>query len=59
MPFFNSLSPAQRRVLGWSALSLAALLLLWLPGVVFDPSARGSIAFVEFAREMVARTQGA
>lgn len=28
-----------------------------LPGVVFDPSARGSQAFVEFAREMVARAQ--
>ncbi|RPE66872.1 chromosome partitioning protein [Tibeticola sediminis] len=28
-----------------------------LPGVVFDPSARGSLAFVEFAREMVARAQ--
>ncbi len=26
-----------------------------LPGVVFDPSARGSQAFVEFAREMVGR----
>ncbi|MBD3894121.1 AAA family ATPase [Hydrogenophaga sp.] len=26
-----------------------------LPGVVFDPSAKGSQAFVEFAREMVAR----
>jgi chromosome partitioning protein len=26
-----------------------------LPGVVFDPSARGSQAFVEFANEMVAR----
>ncbi len=26
-----------------------------LPGVVFDPSARGSLAFVEFAKEMVAR----
>ncbi len=26
-----------------------------LPGVVFDPSARGSIAFVEFANEMVER----
>ena len=26
-----------------------------LPGVVFDPSARGSKAFVEFAQEMVAR----
>lgn len=26
-----------------------------LPGVVFDPSARGSKAFIEFAREMVAR----
>ena len=28
-----------------------------LPGVVFDPAARGSQAFVEFAREMVARVQ--
>ena len=27
------------------------------PGVVFDPSSRGAIAFVEFAREMVARVQ--
>ncbi len=26
-----------------------------LPGVVFDPSARGSVAFVEFAAEMVER----
>jgi chromosome partitioning protein len=26
-----------------------------LPGVVFDPSAKGSMAFVEFAAEMVAR----
>ena len=26
-----------------------------LPGVVFDPSAKGSLAFVEFAQEMVAR----
>jgi chromosome partitioning protein len=26
-----------------------------LPGVVFDPSAKGSVAFVEFASEMVAR----
>jgi len=26
-----------------------------LPGVVFDPSAKGSKAFIEFAREMVAR----
>jgi chromosome partitioning protein len=26
-----------------------------LPGVVFDPSAKGSQAFVEFAREMVER----
>jgi chromosome partitioning protein len=25
------------------------------PGVVFDPSSRGAVAFVEFAREMVAR----
>jgi chromosome partitioning protein len=28
-----------------------------LPGVVFDPSARGSKAFVDFAREMVARVE--
>lgn len=28
-----------------------------LPGVVFDPAARGSQAFVEFAQEMVARVQ--
>jgi chromosome partitioning protein len=26
-----------------------------LPGVVFDPSAKGSLAFVEFAGEMVER----
>ncbi|MEY4121352.1 MAG: hypothetical protein RLZZ457_190, partial [Pseudomonadota bacterium] len=26
-------------------------------GVVFDPSAKGSQAFVEFAQEMVARVQ--
>jgi chromosome partitioning protein len=26
-----------------------------LPGVVFDPSAKGSVAFVEFARELVDR----
>ena len=26
-----------------------------LPGVVFDPSAKGSLAFVDFARELVAR----
>ena len=28
-----------------------------LPSVVFDPQARGSVAFVEFAREMVRRVQ--
>ncbi len=28
-----------------------------LPGVVFDPSARGSKAFVDFAREIVARVE--
>jgi len=28
-----------------------------LPGVVFDPSARGSKAFVDFARELVARVE--
>jgi chromosome partitioning protein len=28
-----------------------------LPGVIFDPAARGSVAFVEFAREMVERIQ--
>jgi chromosome partitioning protein len=26
-----------------------------LPGVVFDPSSRGAQAFIEFAKEMVAR----
>jgi chromosome partitioning protein len=26
-----------------------------LPGVVFDPSAKGSVAFIEFAHEMVQR----
>ena len=26
-----------------------------LPGVVFDPAARGSLAYVEFAQEMVER----
>jgi chromosome partitioning protein len=26
-----------------------------LPGVIFDPAARGSVAFVEFANEMVER----
>jgi len=30
-----------------------------LPGVVFDPAARGSQAYIEFAREMVARIQKA
>ncbi|QIL45315.1 ParA family protein [Acidovorax sp. HDW3] len=30
-----------------------------LPGVVFDPSARGSKAFIEFAQEMVARVRKA
>ena len=29
-----------------------------LPGVVFDPSARGSVAFVDFAQEMVERLKG-
>ena len=28
-----------------------------LPGVVFDPAAKGSVAFVEFAQEMVERVQ--
>lgn len=28
-----------------------------LPGVVFDPSAKGSKAFVDFAKEMVKRIQ--
>ena len=28
-----------------------------VPGVVFDPSAKGSVAFVEFAREMVERIE--
>jgi chromosome partitioning protein len=29
-----------------------------LPGVVFDPMAKGSLAFVEFAQEMVERIRG-
>ncbi|MFT3663845.1 ParA family protein [Piscinibacter sp.] len=29
-----------------------------LPGVVFDPSSRGAVAFVEFANEMVRRIEG-
>jgi chromosome partitioning protein len=28
-----------------------------LPGVVFDPSAKGSLAFVDFAQEMVERVK--
>ena len=28
-----------------------------MPGVVFDPSSKGALAFVEFAREMVARVE--
>jgi len=28
------------------------------PGVVFDPTSRGAVAFVEFAQEMVAREKG-
>ncbi len=28
-----------------------------LPGVIFDPAARGSVAFVEFAKEMVERVK--
>ncbi|CAN5791831.1 ParA family protein [soil metagenome] len=29
-----------------------------LPGVVFDPSSKGAVAFIEFAREMAARIDG-
>jgi len=29
-----------------------------LPGVVFDPSSKGALAFIEFAREMVERVGG-
>lgn len=29
-----------------------------LPGVVFDPSSKGAQAFIDFAREMVARVEG-
>jgi chromosome partitioning protein len=28
-----------------------------LPGVVFDPSSKGAVAFVEFAKEMVGRIE--
>jgi chromosome partitioning protein len=44
---FNSIIPRNVR--------LAEAPSYGLPGVVFDPSAKGSVAFVEFAREMVAR----
>jgi chromosome partitioning protein len=44
---FNSIIPRNVR--------LAEAPSYGLPGVVFDPSARGSKAFVEFAREMVDR----
>jgi chromosome partitioning protein len=27
------------------------------PGVVFDPTSRGALAYLEFAREMVARVK--
>jgi len=29
-----------------------------LPGVVFDPSAKGSQSFIEFAQEMIKRVPG-
>jgi chromosome partitioning protein len=29
------------------------------PGVVFDPNAKGAVAFVAFARELLARTTSA
>ena len=44
---FNTISPRNVR--------LAEAPSFGVPGVVFDPSARGSKAFVEFASEMVAR----
>jgi chromosome partitioning protein len=47
---FDTLIPAQRAP-GRSAPSYG------MPGVVFDPSAKGSQAFVEFAREMVERVR--
>jgi predicted PurR-regulated permease PerM len=37
MPFFNTLTPAQRRVLGWSGLGLALLAVLWLLAPVLSP----------------------
>ena len=37
MPFFSALTPAQKRLLGWSGLLLAGLLLLWLLAPVLSP----------------------
>lgn len=37
MPFFSTLTPAQKRSLGWTALLLAGLLLLWLLAPVLSP----------------------
>ena len=44
---FNTVSPRNVR--------LAEAPSYGLPGVVFDPQSKGALAFVEFAREMVAR----
>lgn len=37
MPFFATLTPSQKRLLGWSALLLLGLLLLWLLAPVLSP----------------------
>jgi predicted PurR-regulated permease PerM len=37
MPFFSTLTPAQKRSLGWAGLLLAGLLLLWLLAPVLSP----------------------
>jgi len=37
MPFFSSLTPAQKRLLGWCSLLLGGVLLLWLLAPVLSP----------------------
>ncbi|WP_374662172.1 AI-2E family transporter [Inhella sp.] len=37
MPFFQTLTPAQRRLLGWGAMLIALLALLWLLAPVLSP----------------------
>lgn len=47
MPFFATLTPAQKRAFGWTGLLLAGLLLLWLLAPVLSPFvAAGVLAYV-------------